>query len=64
MQMKRQFLLVTAFYLADFRSSMLQHDIFIRKPGACSLMLSYGLWDYEYALVFIYQEYSIPAAKY
>lgn len=52
MQMKRQFLLVTAFYLADFRSSMLQHDIFIRKPGACSLMLSYGLWDYEYALVF------------
>lgn len=61
---QREFLSLTAFYLAGFKSSMLQQDIFIRKRGACSLMLSYGLWNYEYVLVLTWQEYSMPAAKY
>lgn len=48
---QRQFLSLIAFCLADFKSSMLQQDILIRKRGACSLMLLYRLWDYERILV-------------
>lgn len=59
-----EFLKLTASHLADFKSSMLQQDMLIRKWGACSLTLSYGLWDYEYVLVLTFQEVSMPAAKY